>query len=177
MMKTLYSDVWTCTKMWKMLFLIKVYSKTVYCFYNGIFLMFCLKGKSRFSRFPSKKFYNIDFWVGQVGHKCFRLINGFAWSFLISNESSQNAQTFYCLSLSAKAPYFKYINLLNLNPTFFGSVLFRLTLKNLFDGRVRYGLEKFIKKGSQYVTVIRTQNRAIYRLNRSHTVNCRVRFK
>ena len=138
---------------------------------------FALRGNLDFRDSLQKSFITLTSGVGQVGHKCFRLINGFAWSFLISNESSQNAQTFYCLSLSAKAPYFKYINLLNLNPTFFGSVLFRLTLKNLFDGRVRYGLEMFIKKGSQYVTVIRTQNRAIYRLNRSHTVNCRVRFK
>ena len=28
----------------------------------GLFLLFWLKGKSRFSRFPPKKFYNINSW-------------------------------------------------------------------------------------------------------------------
>ena len=36
-------------------FHVKIYSKAVYCFSNGIFLLFWNKGKSRFSRFPAKK--------------------------------------------------------------------------------------------------------------------------
>ena len=40
----------------------KQYCKTVYCFQNGLFSLFQLNGKSRFSRFPPKKFYNFNYW-------------------------------------------------------------------------------------------------------------------
>ena len=47
-----------------MLYLAKLYFKTVYYFWNSIFLQIQLRGKSRFSRFPPKKFYNINYWIG-----------------------------------------------------------------------------------------------------------------
>ena len=58
------SNVWTITKMLKQCyFQTKLYSRTVYCFENGLFLLFQLWGKSRFSRYPAKKFYNINCWL------------------------------------------------------------------------------------------------------------------
>ena len=48
-----------------MLFSAKLYSNTVYLLKNGLFLLFQLRGKFRFSRFPPKKFYNINYYSGQ----------------------------------------------------------------------------------------------------------------
>ena len=60
-LKKVCSDVWTCTKMWEQCyFQAKLYSKAVYCFEKGLFMQFWLKVKSRFSRFPPKRFYNIN---------------------------------------------------------------------------------------------------------------------
>ena len=63
-LKIACSDVWTCTKMWKQwgYFQAKLCCKTVLCFENDPFLLFWLKGKSGFSRFSPKKFYNINYW-------------------------------------------------------------------------------------------------------------------
>ena len=53
--------------MWKhWYFQAKLCSITVYCFRNGLSMLFWLEGKSWFSRFPPKKFYNINYWLGSI---------------------------------------------------------------------------------------------------------------
>ena len=42
--------------------LVKLYYETVYCFQNGLILLFQLRGKLEFPDLLQKKFYNIDNW-------------------------------------------------------------------------------------------------------------------
>ena len=53
-LKKVCYDVWTSIKMWKL------YSKTVYCFWNGILAAFGLRGNLDYRDFFQKKFYNIN---------------------------------------------------------------------------------------------------------------------